>query len=105
MLPLQRCPVKLRKKRDKFILLSAENRQFRFRRLVGRDNELHHYLYLSPADKSVQFDYKTPTGCTACVWDLSVNYHEREAWLRSVMNNHPHPDVGCTFRMFLMGDV
>lgn len=36
------------------------------------ENELHHHVYVSPADEPVALEYATPTGLVACVWDLRV---------------------------------
>ena len=36
------------------------------------ENELHHHLFVSPSDRPADLEYKTPTGLSACVWDLVV---------------------------------
>ncbi len=51
------------------------------------ENELHHHVYVSPVDKPQQLTYETPSGLTACVWDLRVMAFERQAWLDTVLKN------------------
>jgi hypothetical protein len=49
------------------------------------ENELHHHVYTSASDELEKFDYTTPTGLSACVWDLRVQSFERDAWLEEVL--------------------
>lgn len=51
------------------------------------ENELYHHVYVSPSDEPHQWDYVTPTGLTACVWDLSIQCFERQAWVETVLAN------------------
>jgi hypothetical protein len=55
------------------------------------ENELHHHVYTSAPDELERFDYTTPTGLSACVWDLRVQSFERDAWLEEVLRK---PDGG-----------
>lgn len=48
------------------------------------ENELHHHVFFSPADDPASLRSATPGDPVACVWDLSVVAHEREAWIRHV---------------------
>ncbi len=57
------------------------------------ENELHHHVYVSPSDKPELFEYVTPTGLIACVWDLRVMWFEREAWVETVLANPSGPDL------------
>ncbi len=57
------------------------------------ENELHHHVYVSPTDQPAQLTYATPTGLCACVWDLSLMAFEREAWLRTILQNPSGPDL------------
>ena len=59
------------------------------------ENELHHHAYTSASDGLEHFDYATPTGLSACVWDLRVQSFERDAWLEEVLKN---PDGACVER-------
>ncbi|HVG30121.1 MAG TPA: hypothetical protein VM864_10510 [Pyrinomonadaceae bacterium] len=51
------------------------------------ENELHHHVYTAASNELEKFDYATPTGLSACVWDLRVQSFEREAWLEEVLKN------------------
>ena len=57
------------------------------------ENELHHHVYVFPADKSDEIQYVTPTGLTACVWDMRVMSFERDAWFDNVIANPVGPDL------------
>lgn len=49
------------------------------------ENELHHHVYSSASDELESLRYITPTGLSACVWDLRVQSFERDAWLAEVL--------------------
>ena len=51
----------------------------------ANENELHHHVYVSPLDDLADLNYETPTGLSACVWDLFVMGFEREAWVSQVL--------------------
>ncbi|MDT7603520.1 MAG: hypothetical protein QOF61_1517 [Acidobacteriota bacterium] len=51
------------------------------------ENELHHHVYTSASDELEKFDDATPTGLSACVWDLRVQSFERDAWVEEVLQN------------------
>lgn len=57
------------------------------------ENELHHHVYVAPGDQPDQFTYRTPTGLTACVWDLRVLCFERQAWIDTVLANPAGPNL------------
>jgi hypothetical protein len=57
------------------------------------ENELHHHVYVSPADQPDRLECVTPTGLAACVWDLRVICFERQAWVDAVLANPTGPDV------------
>jgi hypothetical protein len=50
-----------------------------------RENELHHHLFFSNADDPGELRAATPDDAVACVWDLAVIGHERDAWVRHVL--------------------
>lgn len=52
------------------------------------ENALLHHVYVSPVEYPEQFEYRTPSGLTACVCDLPVICHEREDWLESVLKSY-----------------
>lgn len=51
------------------------------------ENELHHHVYVSSKNDPTNLVYKTPTGLSACVWDLELINFEREAWVQSVLRS------------------
>jgi hypothetical protein len=62
------------------------------------ENELHHHVYTSATEELEKFDDTTPTGLSACVWDLRVQSFERDAWLEEVLRK---PD-GASVERYLV---
>ena len=56
------------------------------------ENELQHRVFYSPSDRPAQLRPATPQEPIACVWDLGVIAHEREAWIRHVLAKPGAPD-------------
>ncbi len=56
------------------------------------ENELHHHVFISSSDDLLSLKEKTRDDPTACVWDLGVLAHEREAWVDTVLANPKGPD-------------
>jgi hypothetical protein len=48
-------------------------------------NELRHRVYKASPSAPLQFQDITHTGEAFCIWELRVICHEREAWLRHVL--------------------
>jgi hypothetical protein len=69
------------------------------------ENELHHHVYVSPADHPEKLEYVTPTGLTACVWDLRVLCFERQAWLDTVLANPAGVDLEAYWARRLSEDA
>lgn len=69
------------------------------------ENELHHHVYVLPADEPSRFTYTTPTGLIACVWDLRVMAFERQAWLDTVLKRPHSPDVDAYLSQTLNEDI
>ncbi len=69
------------------------------------ENELHHHVYVSPSDKPSELAYMTPTGLTACAWDLYLVCHERRAWVDFVLKKASEPDLGGYLKATLSEDV
>lgn len=53
----------------------------------AEENELHHRVFVSSSREPLRLGEVTASGLSACVWDLRVICHEREAWLRHVLRN------------------
>jgi hypothetical protein len=69
------------------------------------ENELHHHVYVSPTDRPGEWEYVTPSGLIACVWDLRVMCFERQAWVDCVLANPEGPDVAAYLATRLNEDV
>jgi hypothetical protein len=69
------------------------------------ENELHHHVFVSPADAPAALEERTATGLSACVWDLAVIAFERAAWVDTVLANPGGPDFDAYFAQRLHADV
>ena len=69
------------------------------------ENELHHHVYVSPADAPARLEHATPTGLAACVWDLRVMAFERQAWLDTVLKRAGGAGFDAYLRHRLNEDV
>lgn len=69
------------------------------------ENELHHLIYVAPADQPGELEPVGPGGLMACVWDLAIMAFERETWLDAVLNNPDGPDLGRYLEGRFDGDV
>lgn len=69
------------------------------------ENELHHHVYVSPLHDPKAFAYMTPTGLSACTWDLYVLAFERDAWVDTVLNNPDGPSLDAYLSRHLNEDV
>ena len=58
----------------------------------ANENELHHHVFVSPTGSPADFTCVTPTGLSACVWDLRVQAFERDAWVNHVLKCGTSPD-------------
>ncbi len=54
---------------------------------------LRHRHFLAPIDNPTHFIDVGPEHYGPCVWELAVQAHEREAWLRHVLANAGGPDL------------
>lgn len=69
------------------------------------ENELHHHVWVSPHDRPAELEEVTPTGLSACVWDLAVICHERGAWVECVLANPGGPNLQAYLSKRLEADV
>lgn len=67
------------------------------------ENELHHHTFLAPSDEPGALAPCTGTGFTACVWDLALICHERQAWVDTVLDNPAGPDLDAYLHRVLTG--
>jgi hypothetical protein len=59
----------------------------------GHESVLHHQLFVAPLDGSEPFA-PAPHTMAACVWELPVLLHERDAWVATVLARPGSPDLG-----------
>ena len=71
----------------------------------AEENELYHHVFVSPSDDPARLAYVTPTGLSACVWDLHLQAFEREAWVVHVLQRTGAPDFEGYLAATLNADV
>jgi hypothetical protein len=59
----------------------------------GNENELFHSVWLSSPDEPIALRPAAPSDASVCVWDLHLQYFERNAWVECVLANPRGPDV------------
>jgi hypothetical protein len=69
------------------------------------ENELHHRVFLSPADRPEALRPAGPDDPIACVWDASVIAFERQAWVEAVLANPAGPDLDAYLARRMTGSV
>ena len=69
------------------------------------ENELYHHVFVSPTEYPDQFTYVTPTGLSACVWDLQLQAFERDAWVTHILERSGSPDFDGYLAATLNADV
>ena len=68
-------------------------------------NELQHRVFYSALNRPGELRPATPQEPIACVWDLSVIAHEREAWIRHVLSRPHGADPDAYLADALSADV
>jgi hypothetical protein len=56
------------------------------------ENMLQHFVYLAAKPETVFREYSSQNGIIACVWELSVLWFERDAWVKHVLMKNNKPD-------------
>jgi hypothetical protein len=69
------------------------------------ENELHHHVFVSPTAQPGEFTCVTPSGLSACVWDLRLQSFERDAWVAHVLQRSASPDFNGYLADTLNADV
>ncbi len=59
----------------------------------ANENELLHSVFVSPSDKPQQLATAPQGHNTACVWDLHLQYFERQAWVEEALAKPESPDI------------
>jgi hypothetical protein len=70
----------------------------------ANENELYHHACASTPDDPRRFEYVTPSGLMACVWDLAVIGFERQAWIDTVLSAAV-PDIERYLTLRLEGSI
>lgn len=68
-------------------------------------NELLHEYYVSPTDDPTTLTRAGPDHNSVCVWDLALQWREREAWIRNVIGSPSTPDVEAYLRDVWEGEA
>ena len=69
------------------------------------ENELQHRVFFSTPEQPGLLRPATPEDPIACVWDLSVIAHERDAWIRHMLAKPSGPDAEGYLADAFSGDV
>jgi hypothetical protein len=69
------------------------------------ENELQHRVFYSAPERPCELRPATPQEPIACVWDLSVIAHEREAWIRHVLSRPDRADPAAYLADALSANV
>lgn len=70
-----------------FVILHQGEQAFWAMNLVWVNDILRQFVFFAPLDDPTRFDDSPLPGFNACVWELEVTKHERDAWVRHVMTN------------------
>ena len=57
------------------------------------ENMLRQHLFASELDAPTEFRDLNHSRLMACVWEMRVQSHERQAWIDTVLNNPAGPDL------------
>lgn len=71
----------------------------------ARENELNHHVFISSPGQSPGFVDATASGVMACVWDLAVIGHERQAWIDCVLKAGADDRFAAYLGRRLQGEV
>ena len=69
------------------------------------ENELHHHVWVAPADHPTALKPVVDNNPSVCVWDIAVQWHERQAWVTHVLANPDGPDLEGYLSERLDGEV
>lgn len=71
----------------------------------ANENELFFHVYVAPHTAPDRWEHVNASGPLACTWDLAVIWHERSAWVETVLANPAGPDVEAYLARRLNADV
>jgi len=69
------------------------------------ENTIQNQVFFSAYDKPGTYVGLSENGVVACVWELAVLWHERNAWITHVLKKNDRPDWEGYVNDFLNADV
>jgi hypothetical protein len=72
---------------------------------LWRGDILYQRTYGAPLSDPTRYEEVGPGGPTACVWELVVHAHERDAFVAHLLSGQKQPDVGDYLRDVVAVDV
>ena len=56
------------------------------------ENMLKNQVFITTPDKPTEFKLISDSGIAFCVWELGIIWHERNAWIKHVLENPEAPE-------------
>jgi hypothetical protein len=69
------------------------------------ENTIQNQVFFSSYDEPGVYKGLSEKGIVACVWELAVLWHERNAWIKHVLKKNDQPDWEGYVNDFLNADV
>lgn len=69
------------------------------------ENMMRHTVFVREKSPNGRFQPLRTSGVSVCVWELSVQMHERDAWVRHVMSPDHAPDLDAYLRDVVNADL
>jgi hypothetical protein len=69
------------------------------------DNMIQNHVYFSTYEEPEKFESFSENGMMACIWELAVIWHDRNAWIKHVLSKIENPDYAAYLNDYLNGDV
>jgi len=67
------------------------------------ENMLQNFVYLK-ANNTEEFVIYSDNGISTCVWEMSIWWHERNAWVKHILMKSEKPDFETYLKEHLNGD-
>ncbi len=87
------------------IIHAAREAVFLLLDLWAGENMLRQHLFASTYDNPTEFRDLADTGLMACVWEMSIQSFERQAWVECVLDNPQGPSLAAYLSKQLSGFV
>lgn len=69
------------------------------------ENTIQNQVFFSSYDEPGTYKGLSKDGIVACVWELAVLWHERNAWIKHILKKNDQPDWEGYVNDFLSADV